>query len=84
MNSMLSEVVDEILDSDGDVIINGIAFSRSYILKELDPIAYRELALNVADEHINHLQDELVSLDIVEDRDLVESLVAQIQELENV
>lgn len=32
---------EEWLDADGDVLIAGISFSPSYILQELDPIAYR-------------------------------------------
>ena len=36
------EMYDEILDDcEGEVMIAGIRFSPSYILKELDPTAYR-------------------------------------------
>lgn len=32
---------DNMLDEEGRVVIAGITFDRSYILREMDPIAYR-------------------------------------------
>jgi len=44
------EMYDEILDDcEGEVMIAGVLFSPSYILKELDPIAYREGVLDLMD-----------------------------------
>jgi len=44
------QVYDEILDDcEGEVMIAGVLFSPSYILKELDPIAYREGVLAYMD-----------------------------------
>ena len=44
------EMYDEILDDcEGDIMIAGVLFSPSYILKELDPTAYREGVLNLMD-----------------------------------
>lgn len=79
----VNEIVDEILDSEGDIKIAGITFSRSYILKELDPIAYREVALEVISNHLEDLQHDLESLDPEEDADEVETLKALIEELED-
>lgn len=84
MLEMVFELVDEMLDLEGDVIISGITFSRSAILKEMDPTAYRILCVDYADAHIQDLQYELDSLDEVEDFDEVEDLKARIAELESI
>lgn len=79
----VNDFVDELLDMDGEVIIGGVSFSRSYILKELDPTAYRQVALNVIDQHLENLRYDLESLDPEEDADEVENLQALIAELED-
>ena len=79
----VNDFVDELLDMDGEVIIGGVSFSRSYILKELDPIAYRQVALEVIDQHLEDLRYDLESLDPEEDADEVENLQALIAELED-
>ena len=44
------QAFDEMLDDcEGEVMIAGVLFSPSYILKELDPIAYRENVLAYMD-----------------------------------
>ena len=44
------EMYDEILDDcEGEVMIAGVIFSPSYILKELDPTAYRCGVLDLMD-----------------------------------
>ena len=88
MRTMLEDMVDELLDIEGDVIINGITFNRSAILKEMDPIAYRELMLQLADEHISDLQDDLdflIESDIDgEHYDEIDELKARIRDLESI
>jgi hypothetical protein len=79
----VNELVDEILDSEGDIVIGGVTFCRSYILRELDPTAYREVALNLIDEHLTDLRDDLESLDPELDADEVETLQGMIAELES-
>ena len=79
----VNDFVDELLDMDGEVIIGGVSFSRSYILKELDPTAYRQVALDVIDQHLENLRYDLESLDPEEDADEVENLQALIAELED-
>ena len=81
MREMIEEIVDDILDQDGDVVINGSRFSRSAILREMDPIAYRELLCNMADSLISDLQDELECTDDVEER---EDIAERIYMLENI
>jgi hypothetical protein len=82
MIDMLEEMVDELLDMEAEVKIAGVTFSRSAILREMDPIAYRQLVNDMADSMIEDLQDELDCLDPVEDFDEVEDLKSRIKELE--
>jgi len=80
----ISEMVDDVLDCGGDVVINDIRFSRSYILKELDPIAYRELILDFANAEIENLQDDIKRLDPETDTNEIEDIRSRIQKLEGV
>jgi hypothetical protein len=84
MRDELEDMVNEMLDMNGDVKIAGVTFSRSYILRKLDPIAYRELCIDMADSHLEDLRDDLSRLDPVIDFDEVEELKARIAELESV
>jgi hypothetical protein len=77
-------MVDDVLDCGGDVVINDIRFSRSYILKELDPIAYRELILDFANAEIENLQDDIKRLDPETDTNEIEDIRSRIQKLEGV
>ena len=81
---MIREMVDELLDMDGDINIAGNIFSRSDILRSLDPTAYRILCIDTADALIEDLRDDLDRLDPVEDFDEVEDLKSRIAELENI
>ena len=84
MDSMVYDLVDELLDMDGDINIAGNVFSRSDILKSLDPTAYREVVLDTVNAHIEDLQDDLDRLDPVEDFDEVEELKSRIAELSGI
>lgn len=84
MRDMIEEMVDELLDMDGTIEIAGSVFSRSAILRELDPTAYRILCNDTADALIEDLQGELDRLDPVEDFDEVEDLKDRINQLENI
>jgi hypothetical protein len=84
MRDMLKEMVDELLDMDGDINIANNIFSRSDILKTLDPTAYRILCIDMADAHIEDLRSDLDCLDPVEDFDEVEELKSRIAELESI
>ena len=81
---MIREMVDELLDMDGDINIAGNIFSRSDILRSLDPTAYRILCIDTADALIEDLQSDLDRLDPVEDFDEVQDLKDRINELENI
>ena len=84
MREMLQEMVDEMLDMDGDVVIAGITFSRSYILKELDPIAYREICNDVVNSQIEDLQYDLDRLDPEVDAEEIADIKERIEELEGI
>ena len=79
-NEMIIEMVDELLDLEGDVIIGNLTFSRSEIVRRLDPIAYREIALDIVNAHIEDLQYDL---DRTDDDDEIEAIKESIAELED-
>lgn len=84
MLDTIQEMVDEMLDQEGDIRIGGVYFVRSQVMKEMDPTAYRQLVLDLADARITDLQDELDCLDPELDADEMAEIQAQIDELENV
>ena len=84
MDSMVYDLVNELLDMDGDVIIAGNVFSRSDILKSLDPTGYREVVLDTVNAHIEDLQDDLDRLDPELDADEVEEIKSRIAELSGI
>ena len=63
MRNMVEDMVNDMLDMEGPIKINGSVFFRSDILREMDPIAYSELMSNFADSLISDLQD--LSKDVV-------------------
>jgi hypothetical protein len=73
-------MVDEMLDMDGPVMIGSLEFSKSEILKRLDPVAYREVCIDLIDSHISDLQYDLERSD---DEEEIVWLKEQIEELEN-
>lgn len=79
-NEAIIEMIDEMLDCEGDVIIGNLTFSRSQIVKRLDPIAYREIALDIVNSQIEDLQYDLERSD---DEDEIEAIKESIAELED-
>jgi hypothetical protein len=82
-NEMIIEMVDEMLDMEGDVIIGNLTFSRSAIVKRLDPIAYRVICNEMIDSHLEDLQYDLERMDPEFDADDIEFVKERIAELEN-
>ena len=78
-NEMILEMVDELLDSEGDVKIGNLTFSRSQIVKELDPIAYGMMVQDIVNSQIEDLQYDL---DRSVDEDEIVAIIEQIAELE--
>ena len=84
VREMIEEMVDELLDSEDEVVVAGIRFSRSAILREMDPIAYRQVVLEMADNLIADLQYELESLDPEVDADEITDIQDRIEQLEDI
>jgi hypothetical protein len=82
-NEMIIEMVDEMLDMEGDVIIGNLTFSRSAIVKRLDPVAYRVICNEMIDSHLEDLQYDLERMDPEFDADDIEFVKERIAELEN-
>ena len=82
MRNFVTEMVDELLDSEGDVNIGNLSYSRSHILKNVDPIAYREVCLEVVNSEIENLQYDLDRLDPETDAEEVEDFKERIAALE--
>jgi hypothetical protein len=81
-NSDIIEMVDEMIDCDGDVIIGNLTFSRSEIVKRLDPIAYRMMVNEIIDSQIEDLQYDIDRMDPELDADDIAEIHVQIVELE--
>ena len=77
------DMVDDILDQEGDVVIGGITFSRSHILKEMDPVAYGCMVSDMVSSMIEDLQYDLDRLDPEVDADEVDFIKSRIEELED-
>ena len=82
-NSDILEMVDDLLDSEGEVRIGNLTFSRSQIVKELDPIAYREMVSDIVDAQISDLEYDLDRLDPEVDADEIEDIKERIADLED-
>ena len=81
MRKMIEQMVDEMLDADGQVItIVGITFLPSQILKEMDPIAYEQEINDFIDSQIEDLQYDLERLNEEADAEEIEDLKARIEE----
>ena len=82
MRDFVTDMVDELLDSEGEVNIGNLTYSRSQILKSVDPIAYREVCLEVVNSEIENLQYDLDRLDPETDAEEVEDYKERIAALE--
>ena len=77
------EMVDEMIDCDGEVVIGNLIFSRSEIVKRLDPAAYRIMVTEIIDSRIEDLEYDLQHLDEELDADEVEFVRNEIRELQD-
>lgn len=82
MREMIEEMVDEMFDQEGDIRIGNLTFARSAIVRELDPVSYREAVADMADSMISDLQNELYALDPEVDADEIEDTQDRITALE--
>ena len=83
-SDFILEMVDEMLDSEGEVRIGNLTFYRSEIVKRLDPVAYREIVLDYANAEIENLMYDLDRLDEELDADEIADIKERIEALENV
>ena len=84
VREMIEEMLDDALDCDGEVEIGSLSFSRSQIVRELDPIAYRMMLTDYADSMIQDLQYDLDRLDPEVDADEIADIQERIEELETI
>ena len=83
MREDILDMVDELLDSDGEVQIGNLLFSRSRIVKELDPTAYRIMVNEIIDSRIEDLEYDIQHLDEELDADEIADIHVMIAELQD-
>ena len=84
MVEMIQEMVDEQFDIEGPIEIGNLTFSRSYIVRKLDPTAYRQAMVDLADSLIEDLEYDLEQLDPEVDAEVIADMEDRIEALENV
>ena len=83
MRKDILEMVDELIDSDGQVLIGNLVFNRSDIVRKMDPTAYRIMVCEVVDSMIEDLQYDLDRLDPEVDAEEIADLQERIADLED-
>jgi hypothetical protein len=73
------EMVDEMLDMEGDVTIGNLTFSRSQIVRELDPIAYGMMVSEIVDSHIEDLHYDLEREDDEDERQVIQEMIDELE-----
>ena len=84
MVEMIQEMVDEQFDIEGPIEIGNLTFSRSYIVRKLDPTAYRQTMVDLADSLIEDLEYDLEQLDPEVNAEEIADMEDHIEALENV
>ena len=79
-NEAIIEMVDELLDMDGPVMIGNLTFYKSDIVRRLDPVAYREMALDFVNSHIEDLEYDLERSDDEEEREAIKEQIAELED----
>lgn len=79
-NEAIIEMIDEMLDMDGPVMIGNLTFYRSDIVRRLDPVAYREMALDIVNSHIEDLEYDLERTDDEEERAIIQEQIAELED----
>ena len=83
MVEMIQEMVDEQFDIEGPIEIGNLTFSRSYIVRKLDPTAYRQAMVDLADSLIEDLEYDLEQLDPEVDAEEIADIKERIESLES-
>lgn len=79
----ITEMVDEMLDEQGDVEIGNLSYSRSQVLRLVDPIAYRMTVNEMIDSLISDLEYDIDCLDADDDVEEIEEIHVRIAELQD-
>jgi len=79
-NEAIIEMIDELLDMDGPVMIGNLTFYKSDIVRRLDPVAYREMALDIVNSHIEDLEYDLERTDDEEERAAIQAQIAEMED----
>ena len=79
MREMILDMVDESLDQEGDVKIGNLTFSRSVILRQMDPTAYRGLVADMVDSLLGDLQEELENTDDEDEREEIQERIDMLE-----
>ena len=82
MRDMILEMVDELLDMEGDVVIGNLTFSRSAIVRKLDPIAYSMMVDDIVESSLADLRYDIEMLDAEDDADEIADIQEKIDMLE--
>ena len=82
-NSDIVDMVDDLLNSEGEVRIGNLIFDRSEIVKRLDPTAYRIMVNEYIDSMIDDLRYDQERLDPETDMAEHQEIQERIDELEN-
>ena len=77
------EMVNEMIDGDGPVMIGNLTFYRSDIVRKCDPVAYRIMVNEIVDSYIEDLEYDLQRMDPEFDSEDMEFIRERIAELEN-
>ena len=83
MREDILDMVDEMLDCEGEVQIGNLLFSRSRIVKELDPTAYRIMVNEIIDSRISDLEYDIECLDEEADAEEIADIHVMIAELQD-
>lgn len=54
----LEDMFDEMLDEEGEIHIGSLTYSKSWVLKQVDPIAYRTGVNELEDSLMEDFEDE--------------------------
>jgi hypothetical protein len=79
----ITDMVDEMLDEQGDVVIGNLTYSRSQVLRSVDPIAYRLTVNEMIDSLVEDLEYDIECLDAEDDADEIAEIHVQIAELQD-
>lgn len=84
LRDTILELVNESIDMEGDIVICGCTFSRSYILKKLEPIAYNMAVQDIVDSTIEDIKWEIEHLDPDLDAEKIVELQERLEEFESI